>query len=234
MNPQLTRTFAQALASKQEPETVTIQVHGQPLKLVISPGVFPPQQNDFSISSKSVYETFGDLTGEDVLDLGCGCGIAALVAARCGARHVDAVDIGPEAVACTQHNIALNNLESTITTWQSDLLVAVPTKQYDRIIANLPIVDDMGDLQIPVFIRQSLYDPQWQLHRRLLKDARAFLKGKRLIVFTHANLQSRDTQDPDSDFARLEQLIAEHGYRVVSKTPRPGLGFTWINYEITP
>ena len=48
--------------------------------------------------------------GRSVADFGAGCGVAAIAAARAGARHVTAVDIDPLALAACERNAALNGV----------------------------------------------------------------------------------------------------------------------------
>lgn len=52
-----------------------------------------------------------DLTGKSVLDMGCGTGVLAIVAAKKGSRDVDAIDIDPWSVENSLENIALNNCD---------------------------------------------------------------------------------------------------------------------------
>lgn len=49
--------------------------------------------------------------GAAVLDLGCGCGVLGLLAAR-HAGHVTALDVNPRAVAFTRFNAALNGCDN--------------------------------------------------------------------------------------------------------------------------
>jgi ribosomal protein L11 methyltransferase len=48
--------------------------------------------------------------GARVLDYGCGSGILAIGAARCGAHSIDAVDIDPQALEATRINAAANGV----------------------------------------------------------------------------------------------------------------------------
>src|SRR5205809_962683 len=48
--------------------------------------------------------------GARVLDYGCGSGILAIGAARCGAGSIDAVDIDPQALEATRINAVANGV----------------------------------------------------------------------------------------------------------------------------
>ena len=52
-----------------------------------------------------------DLTGQRVLDYGCGSGILAIGAGKYGAAQIDAVDIDPAAVDATVANAQANRVE---------------------------------------------------------------------------------------------------------------------------
>ena len=53
-----------------------------------------------------------DFVDKDVLDMGCGTGILAILACMRGARHADAIDIDPWCVDNTRDNIALQHDDS--------------------------------------------------------------------------------------------------------------------------
>jgi methylase of polypeptide subunit release factors len=73
-----------------------------------------------------------------VLDLGCGCGVQALIAAR-HAAHVTATDINPRALALTRLNAELNGI-SNIEVLQGSYFQPVEGRAFDLIVANLPYV----------------------------------------------------------------------------------------------
>lgn len=63
------------------------------------------------------------ITGhESVIDVGTGSGILAIAAALCGADHVLAIDIDPDAVRVAGENIALNHVDDRVSVRQGDLL----------------------------------------------------------------------------------------------------------------
>jgi release factor glutamine methyltransferase len=68
----------------------------------IEPGVQPPKAGSLLFCRH-----LGARPGERVLEIGCGAGLAAVLAARAGAEVV-ATDIRAEAVACTRDNAARN------------------------------------------------------------------------------------------------------------------------------
>ena len=79
------------------------------------------------------------LNGDEplVLDLGCGSGVGAIFAARCGARVI-AVDLNPEALRCARLNALLNHLEDKIETRLGDLFEPVKDQRFDLILFNPP------------------------------------------------------------------------------------------------
>ncbi len=75
----------------------------------------------------------------DVLDLGTGSGVCALVAART-ARRVIAVDINPAAVRCAKINLSINRLEHRIEVRQGDLFSPVAGQRFDLVLFNPPFI----------------------------------------------------------------------------------------------
>jgi methylase of polypeptide subunit release factors len=231
INPKLTQAFVKDAIEKGKEGAyrVEVKIGDRAIPIDVYPEVFPPK-SDYSVSSRSVFETFGDLSGLEVADIGSGSGIESIVAALAGAMHVDAADISSIAVACTEHNISLNNLRDKISVFKGDLFSALPHKRYDLIIANLPIVDYKPEKQSD--ITGALYDPGLQLHKRLLSEAKEFLKENGSITFTHANLQSKDTDNSGKDFESVEKLFTTYRYEVVERKESEALGYNWINYKI--
>jgi methylase of polypeptide subunit release factors len=99
-----------------------------------------------------------------VLDLGCGCGILSLLAARHCAQ-VTATDINPRALAMTRLNAELNGV-SNIELLEGSFFEPVEGRRFDLILANLPYVitpenkllyrdtAQPGDAGLHEFIRQ--------------------------------------------------------------------------------
>jgi predicted nicotinamide N-methyase len=70
--------------------------------------------------------------GRRVLDFAAGCGIAAITAAKVGAKHVTACDIDPLALQAVQMNAAANQVQLETV---GELDLAKPYKKADLILA---------------------------------------------------------------------------------------------------
>ena len=75
--------------------------------------------------------------GEVVADIGTGSGILAIVAAKLGAKRVDAVDLDATTIPIAQSNIQINKVESVIRLHQGDGLNALERQKYPLIVANI-------------------------------------------------------------------------------------------------
>lgn len=76
--------------------------------------------------------------GEQVLDMGTGCGILAVLAAERASRVV-AVDINPHAVVCTRRNAEQNGVAAIVETRLGDLFGAVgDDERFHLILFNAP------------------------------------------------------------------------------------------------
>ncbi len=78
--------------------------------------------------------TQAPLTGQSVIDYGCGSAILALAAERFGAAHVQAVDIDRAALAVAADNVARNAAGAVVSVGAPDTLAAGSA---DLLIANI-------------------------------------------------------------------------------------------------
>ncbi|MEN0056699.1 MAG: 50S ribosomal protein L11 methyltransferase [Mucilaginibacter sp.] len=76
--------------------------------------------------------TFED---KKVLDMGCGTGILAIMAAKLNAAEITAIDYDPVCFDSTIENAALNNINNITALCGSK--EAIPDEQYDIILANI-------------------------------------------------------------------------------------------------
>jgi ribosomal protein L11 methyltransferase len=73
-----------------------------------------------------------DLSGQTVLDMGCGTGVLGIFAKKCGAEQVVAVDIDDKSVANTLENAQANHV-----LLDGRLGDTPPEGSYDLILANI-------------------------------------------------------------------------------------------------
>jgi len=77
-----------------------------------------------------------NVAGRRGLDMGSGTGVLSIVAAKCGAAHVDAVDIDEWADANCRENIAANGVEALVEPMLGDV-ARIAGRTYDFILANI-------------------------------------------------------------------------------------------------
>jgi release factor glutamine methyltransferase len=112
----------------------TRRFHYKGLTAVVHPGCFYP---GFILSTKFLLDHLNqmDLAGKKFLELGAGCGIISLLAARKKAI-VTASDINPVAIRCIRENALLNKFALEVI--QSDLFNDIPDKSFDVVIITPP------------------------------------------------------------------------------------------------
>jgi ribosomal protein L11 methyltransferase len=104
-----------------------------------------------------------DLSGQTVMDFGCGSGILGVAAGCLGASQVTGLDIDPQALLATEHNASLNDL--VVETLLPD---QTPSCTFDVVVANIlanPLIDladTLNDLTQPggKIIMAGLLDEQ--------------------------------------------------------------------------
>jgi release factor glutamine methyltransferase len=142
--PLIAKLFGKALAlsyrltGKDRYDDFRVErVHGAPF--VVMPSVFNPKvprTGEFLAAQLD-----SRLVGPDaeVLDMGTGSGVCAVIAAR-RAHRVVAVDINPEAVRCAGINALLNHLEHKVDVRHGDLFEPVHAERFDMILFNPPFL----------------------------------------------------------------------------------------------
>ena len=86
-----------------------------------------------------------DFTGKRVLDMGSGTGVLAIIAAKCGAESVDAVDIDEWAYENCVENCAENGVGDKVAAYLGDVR-QIHGKKYDAILANINRNILLGDM----------------------------------------------------------------------------------------
>ena len=119
----------------------------QPKRVYFGDFVFLVDENVYEPSEDSFLfaENLDVKEGERVLDMGTGCGILGVLAAR-KACEVVAVDVNPYAVRCARENAVLNGARSKMVFVQCDLFTALNAKAvFDVILLNAPYLPSGED-----------------------------------------------------------------------------------------
>jgi len=149
---------------------------------------------------------------DTVVDVGCGCGILAIIAAKLGAGSVTALDVSPDVVEVGRHNAELNEVADRISFHQGDLFTALP----DDFRADVIIGDVSG---IPDTLAE---DSGWfpsgkgggtrgcELPVRMLEEARGLLADAGRIFLPSGSLQDeKSILDAAKSLFHKVQMLAE-------------------------
>jgi HemK-related putative methylase len=120
-------------------DTVVLE-HIEGVPLLVTPGVLNPRSMRSGAFFASRLAERAPLTAEsEVLDMGTGSGVCALVAAM-HSNHVTAVDIDENAVRCAQLNVLLNGMDGRVRVLQGNLFAPLAGRGFDLILFNPPYV----------------------------------------------------------------------------------------------
>ena len=183
---------------------------------VVDENVYEPAEDTFLLAENL------DVNGGDiVLDMGAGCGILGILAAK-KAKYVVAVDINPYAVRCARENALLNNARSKISFIQADLFAALSEKtKFDAILFNapyLPVEENeppswvgrawsggaTGREVIDRFITQSVTHLKEQGRVILLQSTLADIEGT-LLAFKKQSMSGKVTAERAQPF--FERIV---------------------------
>ena len=147
--------------------------------LVVEPGVFPPKAD-----TRLLLEALTIAPGTALLDMGCGTGALAVMAALAGAKPVLALDINPAARRNTALNARRLKVGSVVEARLSDGFEAVmPEERFDLIAANLP----GRNQQAMDLVAAAQWDSGFKTHKAFFAAAPAHLKPGGRIVMAKAN-----------------------------------------------
>jgi release factor glutamine methyltransferase len=146
----------------------------------VADGVQPPKAGSLLFCRHLSFRS-----GERVLEIGTGIGLAAVLAARAGCRVI-ATDIVPAAVGCARENAVLNGVGDKVEVRFGDGLAPVAGLRFDLICTSPP--------QMPTPPGRDRDDPEaaadnggvdgWDLLDRVIAGAPAHLADGGRLIFT--------------------------------------------------
>jgi cyclopropane fatty-acyl-phospholipid synthase-like methyltransferase len=111
--------------------------HWPSFSLQLGPGVFSP-----TYTSKTLADAMEIAPGDTVIDVGCGSGVLAFVAAKLGAAKVFGVDLSHRAVEAAKDNAKRLGLDHICEFRQGDLLDPVRDVQATVLIGDVSGIPD--------------------------------------------------------------------------------------------
>lgn len=146
----------------------SIEIWQQTLDLETDPRLFSPRQADAgTLAMLGKVQLKPD---DRILDLGCGCGLVGLAAAKAlSPEQVVMVDIDPLAVSMARHNAKRNNC-AAVRIMEGDGPEAAAPERFTLILCNPPYHTDFS-------VARHLIE---QSCRQLVEGGRLFLVVKRL------------------------------------------------------
>ena len=165
--------------------------------------------------------------GDRVLDMGTGCGVNGILAARAGA-DVLALDINPEAVRAARDNARRNGVADRLEVRLSDVFGTVDLTAdgpFDIVVFNPPF----RWFQPRDLFEMATADPGYRALNRFMREARLHLSDRgRLLVFFGSS----------GDLGYLQRLIAEEGFgtEVMARKTlvKDSRQVEYITYRLTP
>ena len=98
----------------------------------------------FSVDAPLLADFIRTRTSDDILEVGTGSGIIALLLGRRPFRHITALEVQPGLASLARRNIALNGLENRIGVVRADYRKYGPGRKFDLVFSNPPYIPRAG------------------------------------------------------------------------------------------
>lgn len=184
--------------SPDRPSTFTL--FGREWDLV--PEVYAPV---YASSTKLFTQWLQYPKGGSMLEIGCGAGVTAVMAALAGCRSVVAADINPAAVENARLNAVRHGVAGQVRALASDMYDALdPAEVFDQIFWNSNFVAAPATATYESDLARAFFDPGYACHERYLAGARRHLRPAGRLLLGFADLGNRE---------RLEEIAQRHRYR---------------------
>ena len=184
------------------------QVHYDGFVFQVTEDVYEPAEDSFLVA-----DYLAQVVKEDhvVLDVGTGCGIVAVVAAR-KAKSVVATDINPHAVKCAKLNAKTNRANNKIDVRVGDLFKPIhKTEKFDLIVFNAPYLPTASSEQKTWIGRAWSGGPDGrQLIARFIHEAPQYLARNGRILLVQSSLANvNETLKTFSEKGLETRVVAE-------------------------
>ncbi len=164
--------------------------------VVVDDGVYEPADDTFMLCTN-----LGITPGDTMLDVGTGCGLVAIVAAKAGAQVV-ATDQSGLAVQNAKKNVALHNLDSLVEIRQGKLFDPIRSDEnFSLLTFNPPYLPGTKD--------DPAFDPAWsggekgyEITEKFIAQCSRYLHADGRLLLIQSSLS-----EPERIQTQLKQLF---------------------------
>ena len=126
-----------------------LTIHYKNMTFVVEPEVYEPAEDTFLLADN--LDVHDD---EYVLELGTGCGLLAILAAKAGGKVV-ATDVNPAALRCAKNNARSHGINERIKFRYGNLFEPVDSERFDLIIFNPPYLPVPRDEELGTMLDRA-------------------------------------------------------------------------------
>jgi release factor glutamine methyltransferase len=143
--------------------------------------------------------------GGSFLEIGCGAGVTAVVAAQRACSAVTATDLSEDAVTNTALNVRRHGVGDRVRVLHSDLFEALgPDERFDLIYWNSNFAEPPSGFVNETPLHHAFFDPGYETHRRFVTEAPSYLSGSGRLMLGFSSI---------GNWPRLRELCAAAGLR---------------------
>ena len=165
-----------------------VEILGQQVSLETRPGLFSPEHVDRGTLAMLSHVKIA--SGMRIMDLGCGCGVVGIVAAKiAGEENVFMSDADPMAVETARRNAERNGV-SGVQVCVSDGFQSVDASGFDLILSNPPYQTDFSVAK--GFIEKGFNRLKIGGKLYMVTKRRAWYKNKMISVFGGVEIRETD------------------------------------------
>ncbi len=179
-------------------ETLDTFYHGKILVLQRKQGY------RFSLDAPLLADFITTREGDELLEIGTGCGIISLLLSLKPFKHILALEVQPVLADLARRNVMLNNLEGRITILQKDFRQYQPYRKFDVIYSNPPYIPRNSGFLSPCEEKNIAKHELLCSLDELLKFTRDWLKetGRAFFIL------------PESRRREFEREVEKHGLKI--------------------
>ena len=165
-----------------------VEILGQQVSLETRPGLFSPEHVDRGTLAMLSHVKIA--SGMRIMDLGCGCGVVGIVAAKiAGEENVFMSDADPMAVETARRNAERNGVGG-VQVCVSDGFQSVDASGFDLILSNPPYQTDFSVAK--GFIEKGFNRLKIGGKLYMVTKRRAWYKNKMISVFGGVEIRETD------------------------------------------